>query len=299
MIEDCSMSGGRFASGLAAPFSAPSTLTAPLCRPRLAVNQVTTFHWSLLQDVIGFQEAGVEAIGLWRWKLIDFGEERAVDLILESGLAVSSLSWAGGFTGMCGWSFEESLEDAREALHLARQVGAECLILVSGPRAGHTRNHARRLLVEALQRLADDAVRLGVKLGVEPMRRRFARNWTFLHTLDDTLQVVDDCHAPGVVGMVVDTSHLRAEPRLLERIPEVAERVVGVQLNDRRNKSASETDGCLPGDGAIPVREIMHGFLKCGYRGFFEVEAWSDELWRSNYVETLETCRSKFAAMSV
>jgi sugar phosphate isomerase/epimerase len=290
------MSGGRFASGLAAP--CPATLHVPLSRPRLAVNQVTTFRWSLLQDVIGYQETGVEAIGLWRSKLIDFGEERAVELILDSGLAVSSLSWAGGFTGMCGWSFEESLDDARDALRLARDVGAECLILVSGPRAGHTRNHARRLFVEALQHLAEDAVRLGVKLGVEPMRRRFARNWTFLHTIDDTLCVLDECEAPGV-GMIVDTSHLRAEPRLLERIPEIADRVVGVQLNDWRDESTSENDGCLPGDGATPAAEMLRGFLKCGYRGFFEIEAWSDELWRSNYVETLQVCRSKFAAMSV
>ena len=296
MIEDCSMSGGRFASGLAAPF--PSSPPASLSRPRLAVHQVTTFRWSLPQDVIGFQEAGVEAIGLWRSKLIDFGEERAIDLILESGLAVSSLSWAGGFTGMCGWSFEDSLDDAREALHVARAVGAECLTLVSGPRAGHTRNHARRLFVEALQRLADDAIRLGVKLGVEPMRRRFARNWTFLHTIDDTLRVLDEAGTPGA-GMVVDTSQLRAEPRLLERIPEIADRVVGVQLNDWRGGSASENDGCLPGDGATPAARIMHAFVKCGYRGFFEVESWSDDLWRSNYVETLQDCRSRFAAISL
>lgn len=291
MIEECSVSGGGSVSGLELPQH--SVLQSTAVRPRLAVNEITTYRWSLIEDVIGLQEAGIDAVGLWRPKLTEFGEERATELIRDSGLAVSSVSWAGGFTGACGQSFNESIEDALEAIRLSYRVGADCLILVSGSRAGHTTNHARRLFTDAVKRLADEAARYDLRLGIEPMHRSFAHNWTFLTTLDQTLDVLNACRRPNV-GMVFDTRHLRDEPHLLQRIPEIAEHVVGVQLNDWLDNVFSENDGGLPGDGVLPLSEMMDAFLSCGYRGFFEVEAWSEDLWRSDYAELLASCRSRF-----
>ena len=61
------------------------------------------------------------------------------------------------------------MDDARQALQLAGAVGAECLVLVSGPRRGHIHSHARRLLVDAVKALAEDAAEQGVALALLPM----------------------------------------------------------------------------------------------------------------------------------
>jgi len=58
---------------------------------KLSMNEVTTYRWSLLDDVIAYSDAGYEAIGIWRPKLAEFGEERGIDLVRESGLSVSSV----------------------------------------------------------------------------------------------------------------------------------------------------------------------------------------------------------------
>ena len=86
----------------------------------LSVNEITTYRWTFDQDVARYRAAGIEAIGVWRQKLADYGEERGIELLRESGLNVSNLLWAGGFTGSDGHSYEESIEDAREAIRLAR-----------------------------------------------------------------------------------------------------------------------------------------------------------------------------------
>ena len=83
---------------------------------RLSMNELTTFRWSFDEDVVQYQRAGYDAIGLWRRKLTDFGEERAVELLAESQLQVSSVFFAGGFTGSDGRSFAESIDDAAAAL---------------------------------------------------------------------------------------------------------------------------------------------------------------------------------------
>ena len=120
---------------------------------RLSMNEITTFSWTFDEDVHEYQEAGYEGIGVWRPKLTDFGEERGIELLAESGLHVSNLLWAGGFTGSEGRSFRDSVEDAIEAIHLAAAMNADCLVVYSGPRAGHTCNHARRLTRRALKEL--------------------------------------------------------------------------------------------------------------------------------------------------
>ena len=99
----------------------------------------------------------------------------------ESGLAVSNLLWAGGFTGSDGRSYRESLDDAGDAIRLAGDLGAKALVVYSGARAGHTQNHARRLIREALTELAPMAGDHGLVLAVEPMHFGCAADWTFLN----------------------------------------------------------------------------------------------------------------------
>ena len=143
---------------------------------QISMNELTTYRWSFEEDVDCFSRAGIDAISVWRQKISDFGDEKGIELISESGLAVSSLLWAGGFTGSDGRSYKESVEDAHEAIQLAARLNASCLIVHSGTRAGHTHNHARRLLTNALKELLPPAESAGVCLAVEPMHVECARD---------------------------------------------------------------------------------------------------------------------------
>ena len=122
---------------------------------RLACSELTTFRWSFEEDLENYANAGISGLGIWRQKLADYGEERGAELVAESGLAVSSLQWAGGFTGSDGRSHRESLDDARESIRLAAELRAGCLIVHSGSRGAHTFNHARRLFRQAIDKLLE------------------------------------------------------------------------------------------------------------------------------------------------
>ena len=50
------------------------------------MNEMTTYHWSFDEDITNFRAAGIAGIGVWRRKLTDFGEERGIDMLRESGL---------------------------------------------------------------------------------------------------------------------------------------------------------------------------------------------------------------------
>jgi sugar phosphate isomerase/epimerase len=258
---------------------------------RLSVNHLTTFAWNLDDEAVAYHREGFRAVGLWRPKLSDFGEERAAELLREMGISVSSLSWAGGFTGINRWSFEDSLADARSAIKSAAIVGADCLTVVSGPRNGHIDTHARRLITDAVNILAPEAAEAGVTLALQPMRCDFSPSWTFLHTLDESLEVVQNAGPNARIAF--DVYHLWDEPDLLSRIPELVSRLALVQLCDSRSEGRAERRLML-GDGELPLSAIVQAFDEAGYAGYYELAAWSRPLWRTDYCELLRECRARF-----
>jgi sugar phosphate isomerase/epimerase len=262
--------------------------------PRVSINEMTTYHWSLLEDVTGYQAAGVQSIGVWRRKLCDFGEERGVELLRESGLIVSTFSSAGGFTGSDGQTFREAVDDALDAVRLAAELRAGCLVVVTGGRSGHTFNHARRILRDALWEIGDAAGRLGVNIALQPVHRRPIERWSFLTTLDATLDMLAWCDHPRV-GMVFDFFHLWREPDLCRRIPDALPWIKLAALCDARPPARSDDDRCLPGEGQLPLVEIVKALEASGYRGVYDIQLMSDHCWRSDYGTLLADCSAALA----
>jgi len=256
----------------------------------LSMNETTTYRWSFEEDVTHYAAAGIPAIGVWRQKLSDYGLARALTLLGQRRLEVSHLFWAGGFTGSDGRSFRESIDDAAEALRTAAELKAQSLVVYSGARAGHTFNHARRLVKDALRELAPLAQQLGVWLAVEAMHPGCAGAWTFLNTIDDVLELLTAVGNPAV-KMVFDTYHLGQDPTCLARIPELLPHVGLVQLGDARQPPQGEQNRCRLGEGSVPLKEIVAALRAAGYRGFYDVELLGEDIEPCHYGEMLTHAR--------
>ncbi|HEV3005390.1 MAG TPA: sugar phosphate isomerase/epimerase family protein [Pirellulales bacterium] len=263
---------------------------------RLSINELTTFRWSFDEDVAHYAAAGITAIGVWRRKLADFGEDKGVELLAESGLEVSNLLWAGGFTGSDGRSVRDSIDDAADAIRLAAEMRAACLVVYSGSRHGHTYNHARRLVTDALAELLPLATERDVTLAIEPMHLGCAAEWTFLTSLDDALALVDRFDNPRL-RLTFDTYHLGAEPRLIERIADVAGRIAIVHLGDGKSSPVHEQNRTRLGEGAIPLKEIVAALSCAGFDGFYDVELLGEEIENSDYRELLEHSKQAYAQL--
>jgi sugar phosphate isomerase/epimerase len=262
----------------------------------LSMNETTTFRWSFEEDVSNYAAAGIPAIGVWRQKLSDCGQARAVELLAGSGLKVSHLFWAGGFTGSEGRSYCESVEDAAEALRTAAALRTGILVVHSGPRAGHTFNHARRLIQSALKELLPQATELGITLAIEPMHPGCAAEWTFLTSLDDAWAMLEAVACPQV-KMVLDTYHLGLQPGIVERIAQITPHVAIVQLGDARQPPQGEQNRCRLGEGTIPLKEIIDALKAAGYDGYYDVELLGEEIETAGYQALLDHAKEAFAAL--
>jgi sugar phosphate isomerase/epimerase len=259
----------------------------------LSVNEMTTYRWSFEEDVRNYSEAGIEAIGIWRQKLADYGEDRGIELLAASGLKASNVLWAGGFTGSDYRTYDESLVDAQDALQLAHALGAPCVVVYSGARNGHTLNHARKLFCCALDALLPRAERLGVALAIEPMHFGCADAWTFLTTLDCAVSLIDQLGSPHL-KLAFDTYHLGHDPRVVERIGSIARHIGIVHLGDGAVPPDREQDRRCLGDGTLPLSCIIQALKSAGYDGYYDVELIGEDIEQRDYRQLLVDAKAAY-----
>ena len=273
-MTSCSLETARWS---ACSHHAQIQVHLPLER-RLAVSQLTVLQWSLPECLAGFRSGGIPAIGLHLDRLRRLGIEHAIDEVRQSGLMVSTCGWIGDFTGGMGRSWEESIREGKLLIWAASRVGAQAVTVVTGPREMHIRTHARRIVLAALEELAETAETCGVRLALQPMHPVCGLQWTFLHTLDEALSVLRTLRHPWV-GLAYSPFHLADEVRFVERIPEFVGQIASVHLSDRTHTPRDPNDRALPGDGCIPLAGQIAALEAAGYRGLYEIDPWSRDWW--------------------
>ena len=259
--------------------------------PRLSISEVTTYSWSFQRDVRTYAQYGLPAMGIWRQKLTDYGEEKGAELLADSGMDVSTVYFAGGFTGHDGRSFQEAVEDAEKAVETASLLQAECLTIYTGARAGHTKSHANRLMQMAIEQLLPVAEANDVVLALEPMHPHAGADWTFMVDLEQTLRYVESMRSRHF-KMAIDTYHWGRSRKFYSLINDLVSQLAIVFLGDAVTSPDEEQNRCLLGDGSISLERMVLALIENGYDGCFEVRLLGEELEDLDYSQVIEhSCR--------
>lgn len=244
---------------------------------RASISERTTFRWDLADELDALQHHGFDALSIWRPKLSDLQIDEARRLLDAAGVRVSSLQWAGGFTGSDGRTFEESLADAAEAICDAAALGTDVLLIHTGCRAGHTLGHARRLVQEAFERLAPLAEEHGVRLALKPTDPAASSGCGFFTQLDEASAFVADMQHPSI-GLALDVWHFGHQPGFLGVLQSLVDQVMVVSVADCRGCPTGEHERLAPGDGTLPLNRIMTTLTEAGYQGDVEFEFFAEPI---------------------
>jgi sugar phosphate isomerase/epimerase len=263
----------------------------------LSMNELTTYRWSLEQDVENYLQAGYRAIGVWRQKLSDWDEDDAINLLVDSGMHVSHVGWAGGFTGSDGRTPAEAIEDASDALRLAAALNAGCLVIYPGGRNNHTFRHAGRLLRTAIDELLPLAESADVRLAIEPMHAACATDWTFLTDLASVVTLIEAYKSP-CLKLAYDVFHFPFDARQRHQLAKLAPHIGIVHLGDRYAPPTIEQERCMLGRGKLPLREIVATLQLAGYAGAFDVKLLGPDIETHDYWTLLEQSQLAFNSLA-
>jgi sugar phosphate isomerase/epimerase len=235
--------------------------------PRLSVSAVSSWRWSLDDDLRFWESAGIDHVGLSFRKLEEAGLPASAARIRDRGLRVSNLVELGWWDLAEPVSWTAQHERLFAAIDAAVVTGAPCLVMTTGP-AGHLEwDEAVAALQSAIEPVRDHACTSGIELTVEntgPLRL----DLSFVTTLRDT---VDLARALDV-GVCVEVSSCFAERGLRATLLDAGARVTHVQVSDFVVGSLCTPDRAVPGDGDIPLARIVEACAHAGYRGAFELE---------------------------
>ncbi|KAB2349514.1 sugar phosphate isomerase/epimerase family protein [Actinomadura rudentiformis] len=271
---------------------------------RLSLNQWTTRRWSVPEAVEGCRKHGIEAIGLWREPVAEYGLAETVRLVRDAGLRVSSLCRGGFFTGGT-W-----LRDNRAAIDEAAELDAACLVLVVGGLPGVVPGEppglrtsrdlaaARTHVAEALESLVPYAEERGVRLALEPLHPMYCADRAVLSTLKQALDLAEPYPAERV-GVVVDTFHVWWDPEVFDQIARAGDRIASYQVCDQLTPLPADVllARAMMGDGVIDFAPLSAAVAAAGYTGDIEVEIFNADVWAADPDGVVETMKRRYAEL--
>jgi sugar phosphate isomerase/epimerase len=258
--------------------------------PPWAINELCSPHTRFEQDIVDYPAAGAKGIGVYEPKLTpDVADESRVAAMRRAGLrAVMCVPRVGSLLPDGFWP--EPIDPGARVEALAASIrrfarfDPVCVMVLPGNPTSRGADVDHADVVAGLRAAAEVAAEDGVRLGLEPLR---ALSGAIVQTIPDAVAILDEVGAANV-GLVLDTWHQWDAPDLLGQIRRHVARIMGVQVTDWREPTRGWADRVLPGDGVAPLGDIFRTLREAGYRGWYELEIFSDDgTYGTDYPDSL------------
>lgn len=234
---------------------------------RVSVSAISTFGWSLIEDLAFYARAGIANVGISVAKLERHGWDDGTARIVDAGLRVTNLIGLGPFHLAHPERWPEQQERLARTLDVATRLGAECVVFTTGPAGPLPWEEAADALEAAMGPALADARGRGIPFAIEhtnPLRVDVG----FVHTLRDA---VDLARRLGT-GVCLEVNACWAERDLDATIRDGVDTLHLVQVSDYAVGTLTTPARLVPGDGDIPLARIVGAVLAAGYPGCFDLE---------------------------
>ncbi len=172
------------------------------------------------------------------------------------------------------------LARTRQLSEWCQALACPWIIAVPGAApAGATWNHIRNETLNVLRAMSEIAAPYGANIAFEFL----GFPWCAVRTVAQAWEIVAALNAPNV-GMVIDTCHLFAGDSTVESIHQVsAQKLAVFHINDVEampKEKIQDANRLFPGDGVIPLTEIVAAVRAIGFDGVASVEIFRPEYWK-------------------
>lgn len=154
-----------------------------------------------------------------------------------------------------------------ELIGKAEQLGARSIYLMTGGHGGLSWEQAAENFSMAIAPCIAQAKDAGMVLAIENAPALYA-DVNLAHTLRDAITLAE----MAGIGVCIEIFACWAEAGLRELFARAQPRCSLVQLSDYVYGDRALPSRAVPGDGAIPLRQIIEWLLATGYQGAFDLE---------------------------
>jgi len=263
----------------------------------LGFNGATTMKATLPEDIAAAGEAGFKALEIWAAKMDTYLANRSLDdlnaLFTKHRVRPASINSIEFITFRSAEDYALIQARCHELCARADALGCDKIVVVPSPTpdGGASWGEIRAESVRVLHDLADIAAPYGVQLAYEFL----GFDWCSVRTLAQCWEIVQAANRPNV-GLVIDTCHFYAGGSELRAIESVdPEKLLIFHINDveaRPTETIEDAHRLLPGEGVIPLDEILSRLKKTGFDGLCSIELFRPEYWERDPTELATAARA-------
>jgi sugar phosphate isomerase/epimerase len=257
---------------------------------RLCIHTITTKPWSIEEAAEKYARAGVKGISVWRQYLEGRDIFKTGEMLRKNGLEIISLVRGGFFCSTEERNREEAIEDNKKAIDEAAAVGAPIVVLVCGADPKQSLEISRIQIKDSIEKLLPYAEKNNVKLAIEPLHPMYADTRSAVNTLGQANDMAELINSE-FCGVAVDVYHLWWDPDLEQQIMRCGRNgnLLAFHICDWISPTVDLlNDRGLMGEGCIPVKTIRGWVKRAGFKGYNEVEIFSNRLWAEDQDKFLE-----------
>ncbi len=257
---------------------------------QLCIHTITTKPWAIEEAAKNYAAEGVKGITVWRDTLTNRNIKKTGELLRNYGLSIVSLCRGGFFPNKEKEKRRAAIDDNLRAIEEAAELGAPLIVLVCGADPSQSLEESRKQIQEGIETIVPDAAAAGIKLAIEPLHPMYADTRSAINTLAQANDMATQINSP-YVGIAVDVYHLWWDPALEQEIKRCGENdhLFAFHICDWNSPTTDILlDRGLMGDGCIPVNTIRSWVEATGFKGFYEVEVFSNKYWQQDQSQFLK-----------
>lgn len=246
-----------------------------MAHPRISVTTISSWSWTVEQDIAFLRQEGIGAMGVPTTKLAERRDE-AIAAIAASGLALTSVS-AGA--GSLIESEAQTLAALKPSIDAARAMGAASLYFLTGPTPPQmATDEAFAAFLRCIPATLAYANEQGIALSIEH-NSVSSREIGFVHTVAGAARL---CREAGL-GICLELQNCWYEDDLPRHFRDNLDLVTIVQVSDFLVGEQLKMNRRVPGDGSMPLEWLIGQLLDAGYTGFFEIEVVGPAIEQEGY----------------
>jgi sugar phosphate isomerase/epimerase len=263
---------------------------------KLCLHTFTTKPWSIEECIRNYQDAGIRGITIWRNVIENRNLSEVRKQLDDSDLEVVSLCRGGFFPSVDVRKRISAIEDNLLAIEQAAELGAPLIVLVCGADSRQSLSKSREQIKEGILKILPYAKAAGVKLAIEPLHPMYAGDRSAVNTIKQANEMAAEINSEWV-GVAVDVYHLWWDPFLKEGINRCADQnhLFAFHVCDWNVPTIDFlNDRGLMGEGCINIPEIRSWVEEAGFKGYIEVEIFSNKFWSIDQTEYLEKIKQAY-----
>ena len=250
---------------------------------KIGFNGASTMKTDLPRDIKAASQAGYDLIEIWAKKMESYLSDHTLDdlkgLFKKAKIKPLAINSVEFITFNSSWEKTNTMNLIKRYAKWADHLRCPYIVLVPSPRPlGVSDQEIHKESVNVLLEISDKFKKYNVRFAFEFL----GFSWCSVSTLEQDIEIIKAVDRKNI-GLVLDTFHFYAGGSTIDSIEKVDEgKIFILHINDAEGLPKNELQDAhrlYPGEGVIPLNEIISSLRKAHYDGPVSIEMFRPEYW--------------------